>query len=199
MQSGWAIREKYLLDGRRQIFSFAIPGDFLGLHINFRRVAAYSIRALTDLELALVEPNRILEIYQHYPILASGLSWATAREYNMLGEHAVRLGWRSATERLCHLLLEMWRRLCVVDLSSETTENPLLEFPFSQQDVADTLGLSTVHVNRTFRALKEQEIIDYNNDFVRLNSVEKLSEIAEFDPTYLASFDMKPEAAKRTA
>lgn len=187
VRRGWVARQKILEDGRRQILSFALPGDFLGLHVNFRRVAAYDAVALTDTEVALLDPNRVLEIYRDYPILASGLSWATVREFNVLGEQAVRLGRRSAAERMCHLLLELWYRLDLVDEAGERS----LEFPLTQRDASDTLGLSQVHVNRTFRYLKEAGIIDYSRGTVAIRSFDKLKAIAAFEPEYLAPFQLR--------
>lgn len=185
IRSGWAAREKSLKDGRRQVMSFALPGDFVGLHINFRRVATYDVTAISDLEVALVEPSRILEVHQNFPILASGLSWSTVREYNLLGEQAVRLGRKSASERLCHLILELYHRLELVRLAGVNA----IEFPLRQADVADALGLSAVHTNRTFRELKKKELIDYNQDQIVLRDIEKMASLAEFDSTYLSGFD----------
>ena len=80
VRSGWGQRYRILQDGRRQITSILLPGDFIGLNSNFRRTANYSVGSLTDMEVGLVEPTRVIEIQQQYPILASALSWATVRD-----------------------------------------------------------------------------------------------------------------------
>ena len=184
VRSGWAVRYGLLSDGRRQILSFALPGDFLGLHINFRRVASYSAVALNKIELAVIEPTRLLEIYQKYPILASGLSWATAREFAILGDQAIRLGRLTSFERLAHMLLEIWHRLRLIG----ETDDDTFSFPVTQQDLADTLGLSTVHLNRQLMRLKREGFIAYNRNEVRLLDPTRLEELAEFNPEHLSEF-----------
>ena len=159
VQSGWAIRYRILRDGRRQITSILLPGDFIGLNVNFRRTANYSVAALTPLDVALVEPTRILEIQQRYPILASALSWATVRDFVILTEHVVRLGRRTAFERTGHLMLELYRRL---ELVKQTKGNSFTT-AMTQTDLADMLGLSVVHVNRCLRKLREADLVTIDN------------------------------------
>lgn len=182
--SGWAIRYVLTPSGRRQILSYALPGDILGLHVNFRRTSSYSAAALTQLELAVVEPLRINEISQKYPVLAAGLSWCTAREFAILGDQTVRLGRLDASKRLIHLLLELWHRLRLV---GETKED-WFEFPMTQNDLADTLGLSLVHINRQMQKLKKLGLITMDNGWLRLVNVPRLTEYAEFNPEHLQEF-----------
>lgn len=184
VRSGWAIRYVELPSGRRQILSYALPGDILGLHVNFRRMASYSAAALTDLELAVVDPLRTIEISQNYPVLAAGMSWCTAREFAILGDQAVRLGRLSARERLAHLLLELWHRLRLVG----EADGPWFDMPMTQEVLADTLGLSHVHVNRQVQKLKADGLITINNRRIRLNDVERLIEMTEFDVKHLTEF-----------
>ncbi len=184
VRSGWAIRYVKLGSGRRQILSYALPGDVLGLHVNFRRKASYSAAALTDLELAVVDPLRTIEISQNYPVLAAGLSWCTAREFAILGDQAVRLGRLSASERLCHLMLELWHRLRLVG----DVDGPWFDMPMTQEVLADTLGLSHVHINRQMQKLKSGGLISVDKRRVRLNDIEKLIALSEFDVKHLAEF-----------
>jgi CRP-like cAMP-binding protein len=183
---GWAIRYTALSDGRRQILSFAVPGDILGLHINFNAQATYSAAAMNKLKLAAVDPRRILEIYQKYPILASGLSWCTAREFAILGDQAVRLGRLPARARLAHLLLELWYRLELIGKN----EGRWLEMPMTQLDLADTLGLSLVHTNRSLAGLRRSGLIEVKKDYIKLLDIEALTELSEFNPDHLAEFSI---------
>ncbi|NNJ76011.1 MAG: Crp/Fnr family transcriptional regulator [Anderseniella sp.] len=182
--SGWAIRYSLTEDGRRQILSFALPGDILGLHVNFRRTATYHAAGLSQLELAVIEPLRIMEISQNYPVLAAGLSWCTAREFAILGDQTVRLGRLSAYERLAHLLLELWHRLRLIG----ETDGKWLEMPMRQTDIADTLGLSLVHVNRQLRRMQSEGLITVEKDWIRLNDVKKMIALASFDTKHLSEF-----------
>lgn len=184
IKSGWAIRYSLLANGRRQILSYALPGDILGLHVNFQRQSSYYAAALSDTELALIEPMRVIEISQNYPILAAGLSWCTAREFAILGDQAVRLGRLSAYQRLCHLLLELWYRLRLV---GENEEN-WFEFPMTQADLADTLGLSLVHINRQLMRLKKEGFVTLTRKMIRLNDIDRLTQLSEFNPNHLSEF-----------
>lgn len=186
VMEGWSIRYTILSDGRRQILSYALPGDILGLHINFNAQATYNAAAMNTLKLAAVDPRRVLEVYQKYPILASGLSWCTAREFAILGDQAVRLGRLPAKSRLAHLLLELWHRLELIG----NNEGKLLEMPMRQVDLADTLGLSLVHTNRSLRALGESGLITVSRDFIKLEDIDALIELAEFNPEHLAEFSI---------
>ena len=114
IKSGWAIRFAITQAGRRQIIGVSLPGDFLALRVNFVRKAHYTVDALTAMEVAVIEPMRILEIYRQFPVLASGLDWSTVREFNILSEHNVSLGARNATQRIAHFTLELWCRLALV-------------------------------------------------------------------------------------
>jgi len=183
---GWSIRYTSLADGRRQILSYALPGDILGLHINFNAQATYSAAAMNRLKLAVVDPRRMLEINQKFPILASGLSWCTAREFAILGDHAVRLGRLPAKARLAHLLLELWHRLELIG----DNDGKWLEMPMTQMDLADTLGLSLVHTNRSLSALRRSGLVSVSKNYIKLEDINALVRLAEFNPEHLAEFSI---------
>ena len=102
IRSGWVMRYRITAGGRRLIIGISLPGDFIGLHVNFKNSSIYSAAALTDASLALIEPVRIIEIHRRFPVLASGLDWMTVRHANILSEHKVSLGARSAAQRILH-------------------------------------------------------------------------------------------------
>ncbi len=183
---GWASRYTTLSDGRRQILSFALPGDILGLHINFNAQAHYSATAMNTLKLAVVDPRRILEINQKFPILASGLSWCTAREFAILGDQAVRLGRLPAKARLAHLFLELWHRLELI----RENNGKWLALPMKQSDLADTLGLSLVHTNRCIGDLRKSGLITVAKDHIKLEDLDALIRLSDFDPERLAEFSI---------
>lgn len=186
VQEGWAVRYVDLPSGRRQILSYALPGDMLGVHVNFKRKATYSAAAQTPLKLAVIDPMRHIEIHQKYPLIASGLSWCTAREFAILGDQAVRLGRLAAHQRILHLFLELWHRLRLI---GETDRNTF-EAPVTQADIADTLGLSLVHVNKQLRKLQKDGAIAFERDHVILYDIPRLIEVSEFDPEHLKGFTL---------
>ena len=184
LRSGWALRYRILQDGRRQIIGIILPGDFIGLNVNFRRTATYSVCAKTDCSLAPIEPLRILEIHQRFPVLASALSWITVREYSILAEQVVRLGRRTAYERMIHLLLELYHRLALIGLA----EKDRFELGITQKDLSDLLGLSTVHIHRTLRRLTREGLVSIRRGTVFLNDIEKLEAVADAPEPFLEDF-----------
>jgi len=184
VQSGWAIRYVLLSSGRRQIISYALPGDILGLHADFRRNATYSAAALTPLRLATVEPKRLVDLHRLFPTVAAGLSWCSAREHSILGDQAVRLGRLAADQRIVHLLLELWHRLKLIG----ENDGRRLDAPMTQNDLADTLGLSLVHTNRQLAKLRRAGYITVERGQVRLNDFDRLIEMSEFNPDHLEAF-----------
>ncbi|WP_431860690.1 Crp/Fnr family transcriptional regulator [Azospirillum sp.] len=181
VRGGWAMRSRTLSDGRRQITNFAIPGDILGLYANLLEVADHSAVALTDMEVAEFAPDAITTLFRDHPRLAVAFAWCGAREESILSEKAACLGRRTAVERVAHLLLELLRRLQVVRLA----QGDRFLLPVSQEVLADTLGLSVVHINRTLSRLRSEGLIEMDGQTLYLKSVEGLAETADFDDLYL--------------
>jgi CRP-like cAMP-binding protein len=104
LQAGWACSYKDLPNGGRQIISFPIPGDCVGLRSILLRTADHSFSALTDAVLSKVEGAHILRCVTEFPRLASAILWAASRDEAMVVEHLVNIGRRSAIERTAHFL-----------------------------------------------------------------------------------------------
>lgn len=184
VREGWAIKYKMTKAGRRQIIGVCLPGDFIGLHVNFQRKSIYSVAALTEMEVALIEPIRILEVYQKFPVLASGLDWMTVRNFNILSEHNVSLGARPAAQRILHFMLELWCRLIVIGEADETG----YRLPMTQEQVADTMGLSLVHTNKNLRKLQREGYISIEGGVVSFPNEKRSVEYADFDQRFLENF-----------
>jgi len=155
---GWAFRYKVLQDGRRQILNFALSGDLVGLQGTLMGEMQHSVEALTPVRLCVFQRERILEVYRNFPSLAFDLTWLAAREERMLDENLLSVGRRSALERAAYLLVFLHvraRALCPGRLEK-------VFLPISQQHVADTLGLSIVHTNKTLRKLAERNLIRWH-------------------------------------
>lgn len=184
VRSGWAIRYATMEDGRRQILSFALPGDILGLHAGFRRKASYSAASITRLEIGVVNPSQMLEMARRYPILSAGLSWCTAREFSILGDQALRLGRMTAYERISHLILELHSRQKLI----QATEDDWMDFPLTQGELADALGLSLVHINRQLMRLRREGMIETKRKRLRIVDLEGLKSATEFNEAHLSGF-----------
>ena len=147
--SGWAFRYKMLDDGRRQILNYALPADMVGLQGTVMREMEHSVEALTPLTLCVLPRSKLWELYSHFPSLAFDLTWLAAREEQLIDEHLVSLGRRTALERTAYLLLHLYVRAD----ESGLVKDGAIQFPFRQQHLADTLGMSLVHTNKTLRRL----------------------------------------------
>ncbi len=181
LQQGWTFSYKMLPDGRRQILNFGLPGDFLGVRASLFETAEHSRAALTDVVVSSFPARMIAEICRTRPEIALAIQWASAREQAMLAEHLVSLGRRSAYERLAHLLLELLNRLQLVGMAGEAS----YALPLTQEILADALGLSIVHVNRTLRKLRERGLVETRDRKVVIRNVDRLADEALFENDYL--------------
>jgi CRP/FNR family transcriptional regulator, anaerobic regulatory protein len=175
--TGWGFRYKLLEDGRRQIVNVILPGDFVGLQGAILAEMQHSVEALTDMLLCVFERARIWEVYQNYPSLGFDMTWLAAREEQMLDEHLLNLGQRSAEERTAFLLLFLFARAEARGMTRGASVN----LPLTQQHVADTLGLSLVHTNRVLNRLARRGMISWQNRTLRLTNRKGLAGLAAWE------------------
>jgi len=177
MQSGWGCSFKLLQDGSRQIITFPIAGDCIGMRSVLLRVSDHSFCALTDVSVTRVEVSQILPLFTRYPRLGSALLWATSRDEAITVDHLASIGRRTALERTAHFFLELSERLMMVGLTSE------VEFhcPLTQYDLADALGLSAIHVNRVLRELREIKLLTFHEGKVTFHDKAALKTLAGYE------------------
>ena len=152
---GWAFRYKTLEDGRRQILNFVLPGDFVGLQASVMETLSHSVEALTPMLLCVFPRDKVWTLYERQPALGFDLTWLAAREERLLDEALLSLGRRTARERVAWLLWVLDDRA----RSSGLADGDTIAMPLTQQHVADTLGLSLVHTNRTLKSLRAAGVI----------------------------------------
>ena len=181
---GIAIRSRVLHDGRRQILNIAIPGDVIGFPACFFERALYSVTALSDTQVASVPFARLLGLFEEHPRVAATVFWSFACEAAIYAEHLIGLGRRSSVERVGHFLLELLIRLQTVGLANGTS----FRLPLTQELIADVLGLSLQHINRTLRQLRTEGLVAIDGHTVEIRNVEGLAALAEFDRAYLSRF-----------
>ncbi|TWH01317.1 CRP-like cAMP-binding protein [Mesorhizobium sp. J18] len=179
---GFTARCKILRDGTRQIASLHIDGDFIDLHSFVLKVMDHTIVALTQCRIAIVPHERLKLITERYPHLTRLLWLNTVIDAAIHREWLVSVGRRSAQASLAHLLCEMYLRLHAVGKVTEWS----FVLPVTQADLGDMLGLSIVHVNRNVKKLRETGFIVWEGSRVTIRDWDRLSELAEFDPTYLS-------------
>ena len=176
--NGWAFRYKILDDGRRQILNYALPGDMVGLQGALMREMEHSVEALTPLTLCVFPRSKLYELYSHFPSLAFDITWLAAREEQLIDEHLVSLGRRTALERTAYLLLHLFARAEELGL----TKNGAVQFPLTQQHLADTLGLSLVHTNKTLKRLFVTKAVRWKDRIFELIDRAALTGIAGDEP-----------------
>jgi CRP-like cAMP-binding protein len=165
----------------RQIVDFQMPGDFLGLRSVLLRTSDHSFEPIVDIEAAEVLKSDLLEAFARTPRLATAILWAASRDEAMVVEHLVGIGRRDADSRMAHFLLELGSRLALVGMSSKDG----FDCPLTQYHLADTLGLSAVHVNRVLRQLRERGLVTFRDGRVTFHDYGALMDLADFDPAYL--------------
>jgi len=173
--SGWAFRFKTLPDGRRQILNFILPGDLLGLQASMFSDALYDVVALTAVELCVFPRSKIWVLFERMPELAFDVTWLGAREESQVDDNLTSVGARSAVERVAALIIGLYRR---ADLLGMVTDKTLL-FPLSQQHIADALGLSLVHTNKTINKLRRMAVFDLSRGLLKLLDFHGLERIAQ--------------------
>jgi CRP-like cAMP-binding protein len=183
LQAGWGCSYKYLPNGGRQIISFPIAGDCVGLRSVLLRTADHSFSALTDAVVSSVEGAHMLKCVTDFPRLGAALLWAASRDEAMVVEHLVNIGRRSAIERTAHFFMELAERLSLIGLATETE----FKCPLSQFVLADALGLTAIHVNRVLRQLREQDLLTLHKGSVRIHDLDRLRKLAGFQGGYLNS------------
>ena len=164
--SGWGCRMRTLPDGRRQIFSFLLPGDLVGIGARPNPLAVCRTTALTRMETADARPllDVLSGINRQAPGVRAALLVCAAQEEACLLDQVVRLGRQTALERTAHLLLELRWRLSTAGLSGERR----FPLPLTQEMLADALGLSVVHANRTLQALRRDRLLELRAGYAQL-------------------------------
>jgi CRP-like cAMP-binding protein len=181
LQAGWACSFKDLPSGGRQIISFPIAGDFVGIRSILLKTADHSSETLTDSIVTSVDGAGMLQTFSEFPRLGAAILWAASRDEAMVVEHLVSIGRRNAIERTAHFFMELGERMLLVGLSAETE----FECPLTQYVLADALGLSAIHVNRVLRELRELRLLTVQHGTVTIHDLQGLRKLSGFQGSYL--------------
>ena len=177
---GWACRYKMLEDGRRQIMSFFLPGDLCDLNVFVLREMDHSVGALTPLVYAEIGRDAFEGLTEH-PRIVQAMWWDSLVSASVQREWTVNLGQRTAFERIAHMLCELFLRLRGVGLA----DRDRCEFPITQTELADAIGLTPVHVNRTLQDMRAQGLISLQDKQLIIPDLERLQAAALFNANYL--------------
>lgn len=171
--SGWVFRTKSL-GSRRQIINFGLPGDFLGLQATLDQPMGHGIETLTEVTLCRFDRGKLWTLYSEHPRLAFDVTWLAAQQERSLQEHILTLGQRTAFERVAYILWHLFDQARALGLVCRDR----LELPIRQQQLADALGLSLVHTNKTLQRLREDRAIEFSDRNLRVLDEERLMRLA---------------------
>jgi len=178
---GWLVRSKDLPNGERQVVEIHVAGDFADLHGFTLKKLEHDVVSVSECTVGVVPHERLMEISEKHPHLARVYWLSTNVDAAITREMALSLGQRSAISRMAHLFCELHVRL---DMVGKTQGNSF-EFPLTQRELSECLGLTVVHVNRTLQELRRRGLVETGNRAVRILDKPALEAVAEFDPAYL--------------
>lgn len=173
---GWAFRYKTLSDGRRQILSILLAGDFIGVQQKMGDAAAHGVDTLTDATVCVFHRDALWELHRRSPTMGFNITWLTAHEESMVDDTLLSVGRRSAEERIASMLILLFKRAAALQGDGGREGVP---FPLTQQHVADGLGLSLVHTNKTMRKLERRGLHRIEGGRLHLRDVHALARLAD--------------------
>ncbi len=179
--SGHAYRHKIAGNGKRQIFSIHMKGDVVDLHNSILRRADHNVEAMTSIDIALIPVAAIRKLAVDRPQVGQAMWYETLVDAAIFREWTLNVGRRDARTRTAHLLCEFALRLQVAGLGSQDD----YELPMTQEQLADALALTTVHVNRTLQALEAEGLIERRKRLVRVTDFAALARAGDFSDSYL--------------
>jgi CRP-like cAMP-binding protein len=178
---GLMCRAKDLRNGERQISELHVAGDFADLHGYTLKRLDHNLLTLTACRVAIVPHENVQAITERFPHLARVYWFSTNLDAAIHREWVLSLGRRTALARVAHLFCELHVRLGLVGL----TDGASYDLPLTQTDIAECMGLTSVHVNRTLKELREQRLVEFKGRRVTIEDLEGLQRAAEFNPNYL--------------
>lgn len=174
--SDWAFRYKTVSDGRRQILNFLLPGDVIGFQAHMLGESAHGVEALTEVRLCRHARPKIWTLYQNHPELAFDATWLAAKEESLVDEILTSVGRRSAAGRISMLMVHLDKRA----RSLESLPGDSVRIPVTQQHIADALGLSLVHTNKTLRRLQKQGLFLFDRQQLQVLDLTGLQRLADY-------------------
>ncbi|MBN9074136.1 MAG: Crp/Fnr family transcriptional regulator [Rhizobiales bacterium] len=177
---GFVCRYKVLHDGKRQIVAFFVPGDICDLHVHILGEMDHSIGTLVDSLMVEIDPSTV-EALTSNPRINRALWWGTLVDEGTLREWLVNMGQRPADQQMGHIFCELLLRLQAVGRA----EGDRFTLPLTQQELADTMGVTVVHVNRVLKHLRREGLVELNGREIRIPDVRRLRTFSDFEPNYL--------------
>jgi CRP-like cAMP-binding protein len=185
---GFACTYKMTGHGKRQIMAFYIPGDIPDLQSLHLKVLDNSLGTLTPCRVGFIQHEVVRDLCRRHPRIGDAFWRDTLIEASIFREWMINIGRRDAYNRIAHLFCEWIVRLRAVGLMQDHT----CDLPMTQNELADAVGISTVHVNRVLQELRGNGLIGLKGSTLTVLDWEQLQQVGDFDPTYL---HLNPEQA----
>ena len=181
LTEGWVVNYSSIENGNRQILEVGLPGDIIGSREAALKRALSGVRALTPVRYCPVDKHHIKDLFGSSMKLQSIFYLINMRRVAQLSQRVISLGSRETHARIAHFILEIQSRLEEID----STLHSHFDFPFTQEVLADALGVSTVHVSRITKRLKEEGLVTINRGHAEIHDQQALIEAAGYDTDYL--------------
>lgn len=179
---GMGLRYKTLEDGRRQVVGFVLPGDFIGLQAGVMSEMEHSVEASTSMRLCTFNRSDLWSLFTSHPSRAYDLTRIAALEEVFLGEALAVVGQLDARVKVSWALHRFYSRLEAVNM----VKDGHARLPYRQQDLADALGLSLVHTNKTLARLREEQIATWTDEQLTIHDMNKLAKLARVEKNGIA-------------
>lgn len=174
---GMGLRYKLLPNGKRQVLNMVFPGDFIGMQAGIMGEMGHSVEATTKMTLCVFDRSEVWTFFKERPDRAFSLTWLAAIEEHFLGDALATIGQRTALQGVAGALTRIFIRADAVGL----VNNNSMKFPFIQQDIADALGLSLVHTNKTLSVLRSKQLAHWSDGTLRVPDLRALADIAMYE------------------
>lgn len=178
---GWVCRYKILPSGSRQVLAYLMPGDSCDLHIGLLEEMDHSIQTITPAVVATIERLEMDQIMDKHPGIAKAMYVGQLIDEGTMRAWITSMGRRASIERVAHLMCELYLRARDIGLTLE----PRFALPLSQSMLADSLGMTPVHLNRVMRELRNCGAMTLQRGSLIIEDPIKLIKIAGFDENYL--------------
>jgi CRP-like cAMP-binding protein len=191
--SGWAARYQILRNGARQITRLLLPGDAFYFDCSPDGIAIEEVITLSPCKIVNILHSDMRRVIDEFPAVGEALRSYGSMENAVLASWVVNVGRRDALERMAHLICETQYRLSLVD----SEQDDQIYFPLTQDDLADVLGLTPVHINRKLQQLRQDGLIALRSKQLSILDLRTLQQIAGFDSSYLAPRTQTPREQER--
>lgn len=171
---------KVFEDGRRQIIRFVLPGDLLGFEGNEVEGMAYGAEAITDVTVCSIKRSVFFKTCCGSPQLAMNFAATVTREALAAWNHVGALGQQPAQGRIANLLLDLYHRIAV----RWGEDRAAIPLPLNQIHIADATGLTSVHVCRTLKRMRQAKLLEFSKGQLILLDIERLAGLAQLDVAF---------------